>query len=91
MIQGIKLSFDSKVDRNGFTYKNEAGDEAEFTIRGEDVFGSLKTIDGRSFSLERCKSRTVWIEYDMDSFTDELEPESAELTTSSGSNLLVSS
>ena len=81
-IQGIKLSFNSTVEPNGIVYKNEQGDEAVFTLVVRDpeddvqMFGSLKTRDGKSYALERCKRRSVWIEYDAASFDVEEDPSS---------------
>ena len=76
-IYGIDLDFSNTVDPHGFVYKNSLGDEAVISIDSstKNVFGSMKTHDGRSFSIEKCSTGHVWKEYDVSSFgTDDVVP-----------------
>ena len=69
-IAGVTLAFVSTVHPHGHVYHNEAGDEAIITFnptRG-NMFGSLKTHDGRSYGIEKCASGHTWKEYDVASF-----------------------
>ena len=55
------MAFISTVDPNGFVYRNHQGDEAVIT-RNEDsgnIFVSLKTQDGRSYTIEKCQGYVV--------------------------------
>ena len=66
------LSFTATVPPSGRVYTSPAGDEAVFTIsQAGHLFGSLKTHDGRSYAIEKCKRGYVWVEYDVASFVEE--------------------
>ena len=69
-ILDIDLVFHSTIQPNGFVYKNSAGDEAVITYReaSGNMFGSVKTREGRSFAIEKCKGGHVVKEYDIASF-----------------------
>ena len=72
-ILGISFTFSNNIEPNGLVYKTEAGDEAVITYREVtgNMWGSVKTRDGRSFAIEKCKGGQVLKEYDVDSFPDE--------------------
>ena len=69
----LSLAFCSLVQPNGFVYKNDLGDEAVITVnpRSGAVFGSLKTHDGKSFGIEKCQSKQVLKEFDLERFDEE--------------------
>ena len=69
-IAGVTLAFVSTVHPHGHVYQNEAGDEAIITFNptSGNMFGSLKTHDGRSYGIEKCASGHTWKEYDVASF-----------------------
>ena len=72
-ILNISLTFCSRVPPNGFVYKNQLGDEAVITVsnRSGNVFGSFKTHQGKSFGIERCQSKHVLKEFDLETFDQE--------------------
>ena len=69
-ILGIPFTFSNRIEPNGFAYKTEAGDEAVITYREvtRNMFGSVRTREGRSFAVEKCKGGHVLKEYDVASF-----------------------
>ena len=69
-ILGIRFTFSNHIEPHGFVYKTEAGDEAVITYReaSGNMFGSVKTREGRSFAIEKCKGGQVVKEYDIASF-----------------------
>merc|ERR1711892_1073286 len=69
-IAGVSVSFVSKIQPNGYVYKNAAGDEAVITFNGVNgnMFGSFKTHEGKSYGIEKCASGHTWKEYDVASF-----------------------
>ena len=69
-INGIDFSFSNKIPPNGFVYKNDLADEAviSYNKKNGNIFGSLKTHDGRSYAIERCNEGHVWKEFDVSSF-----------------------
>ena len=73
-MNGIDLQFKSTVEPNGFVYKNDDGDEAIITInpRTGNMFGSLKTRDDKSYSIEKAQNGYVWKDFDTRSFMREL-------------------
>jgi len=73
-VEDVVLAFANTVPPHGFHYTNAAGDEALITLNPttQNMFGSLKTISGRSFALEKCKNSHMWIEYNVTSFKPEI-------------------
>ena len=69
-INGIELKFSNRVPPHGFTYKSSNGDEAVISYNPStgNIFGSLKTTDGRSFAIEKCSSGQIWKEFDTATF-----------------------
>ena len=69
-ILGIRFTFSNHIEPHGFVYKTRAGDEAVITYReaSGNMFGSIKTREGRSFAIEKCKGGHVVKEYDIASF-----------------------
>merc|ERR1712110_356418 len=55
-INGISFTFSNDIEPHGLVYKTEAGDEAVITYNEDtgNMFGSVKTSDGRSFAIEKC-------------------------------------
>ena len=76
-IAGVPLVFHGNVPPQGRVFKSSRGDEAVFTINKNsgNMFGSLKTSEGRSFALEKCRHGHVWIEFDVEMFESMQEPE----------------
>ena len=76
-IAGVPLVFHSNVPPQGRVFKSSRGDEAVFTFNKHsgNMFGSLKTSEGRSFALEKCRHGHVWIEFDVEMFESMQEPE----------------
>ena len=72
-ILNISLTFCSQVQPNGFVYKNDLGDEAVITVnnRSGNVFGSFKTHQGKSFGIEKCQTKQVLKEFDLETFDQE--------------------
>lgn len=68
---GIVFSFSSTVSPNGLVFNNPQGDEAVLTENNENVFGSIKTHDGRSFAIEKCHNGQIFKEFDSKLFPDE--------------------
>ena len=66
----ISLHFTSTIEPHGHVYKSAAGDEAIVTYNQETgaVFGTLKTVTGDSFALEKCSLGFAWKEFSVDSF-----------------------
>ena len=71
-ILGIRFTFSNLIEPHGFVYKTAAGDEAVITYSkaSGNMFGSIKTTDGKSFAIERCHGGHVVKEYDVTSFGD---------------------
>jgi len=69
-LAGISLHFTSTIEPHGHVYKSAAGDEAIITYNQETgaVFGTLKTVTGDSFALEKCSLGFAWKEFSVDSF-----------------------
>ena len=76
-LKGIQLQFSNEVEPNGYDYKNSQGDEAVLSFNKEtgNMFGSLKTHDGRSFAIEKCHHGHVWKEFNISSFKDDIDVE----------------
>ena len=76
MFPGSKhaFTFSNVIPPNGKYYTTVQGDEATITMNPATthVFGGVKISD-RSFSLEHCDTHQVWIEYNVDSFKEDLE------------------
>ena len=72
-ILGIRFTFSNRIEPHGFVYKTEAGDEAVITNReaSGNMFGSVKTTDGKSFAIERCHGGHVVKEYDVASLGED--------------------
>ena len=72
-ILNISLTFCSLVQPNGFVYKNDLGDEAIITLnnRSGNVFGSFKTHQGKSYGIEKCQTKQVLKEFDLETFDKE--------------------
>ena len=68
-----ELSFSNKIEPNGFVYKSSVGDEAIITYNEQTniAFGSLKTIDGSSFAIEKCGDGYVLKEYNVTTFGED--------------------
>ena len=66
----VVVSFKSTVSPNGYVYQSPAGDEAVITFNAAtgNMFGSFKTISGRSFAIEKCSSGHTWREFNVNSF-----------------------
>ena len=81
----VVVSFKSTVAPNGYVYQSPAGDEAVITFNKEtgNMFGSLKTTTGRSFSIEKCSSGHTWKEFNVKAFKDDtvLDPGTKEATS----------
>merc|ERR1712168_1044606 len=79
-IDGIDLQFKSTVEPNGFVYKNDDGDEAVITInpKTRNMFGSLKTHEGKSYSIEKSQKGYVWKDFDTGSFMPDISEKSSE-------------
>ena len=73
-INGISFTFSNDIEPHGLVYKNEAGDEAVITFNEDtgNMFGSVKTSDGRSFAIEKCAGGHVIKEYDVASFPGDI-------------------
>ena len=74
-LKGIQLTFSNNIEPNGFDFKNVQGDEAILSYNKDtgNIFGSLTTHDGRSFSIEKCHQGHVWKEFDVSKFKEESE------------------
>ena len=72
-INGIELAFSNTVPPHGHTYKTDKGDEAVISYNKEtgNIFGSLKTNDGKSFALEKCGNGYIFEEFDLHAFPAE--------------------
>ena len=72
-ILGNTYTYSNHIDPHGLVYKTKAGDEAVITFRGNkgNMFGSIKTSEGRSFAIEKCVGGHVIKEYDMKSFAED--------------------
>ena len=73
-ILGMRFTFSNNIEPHGFVYKTEAGDEAVITYREVtgNMFGSVKTREGRSFAIEKCEGGHVVKEYDVASFPGDI-------------------
>jgi len=78
-IDGVDLQFHSTVEPTGYVYKNEDGDEAVITISPKtgNMFGSLKTHDEKSYSIEKGRRGYVWKDFDTRSFKPEIPERSS--------------
>ena len=74
-ILGISFSFSNYIEPHGFVYKTQGGDEAVITHNegSGNMFGSVKTREGKSFAIEKCEGGHVIKEYDVESFPEEDE------------------
>ena len=72
-ILNITLNFYGRVPPSGLVYKNALGDEAVISIsnRSANVFGSFKTHQGKSYGIEKCHTKQVLKEFDVDKFVQE--------------------
>jgi len=72
-INGIELTFSNTIPPHGRVYKTELGDEAVISLNEEtgNIFGSLKTHDGKSFALEKCQNGYIFEEFDVHAFPEE--------------------
>ena len=73
-ILGIHFTFSNDIEPHGLVYKTEAGDEAVITyseVTG-NMFGSIKTREGRSYAIEKCEGGHVVKEYDVASFPGDI-------------------
>ena len=73
-ILDIDLEFYSTIQPNGFVYKNSAGDEAvvTYTQKTDNMFGSFKTHQDKSYAIEKCHHGYVWKEFNVTSFGDDV-------------------
>jgi len=69
-LMGIDFFFDDEIEPHGFVYKNSLGDEAIIDYHEDtgNLFGSINTHEGRSFSIEKCKDVHLWKEFDVENF-----------------------
>ena len=74
------LQFDSPIEPNGYHYKNDAGDEAVLTYNPNtnNIFGTFKTYDDKSYALEKCQDGYVWKEYDVGTFAEDVVENTSE-------------
>ena len=70
IINGLDFQFHNNPQPRAFTYHTEAGDEAVITYNEAtgSLFGSVKTVDGKSFAIEKCHGGHVWKEFDVSTF-----------------------
>ena len=73
-ILGISFTFYNDIEPHGLVYKTEAGDEAVITYNEDtgNMFGSVKTREGRSYAIEKCEGGHVVKEYDIASFPGDI-------------------
>ena len=69
-INGLDFQFHNNPQPRAFTYHTEAGDEAVITYNEAtgSLFGSVKTVAGKSFAIEKCHGGHVWKEFDVSTF-----------------------
>merc|ERR1719322_75746 len=82
-INGLDMAFSNIAPPHAFVYKTDLGDEAVISYNEEtgNVFGTLKTHDGKSFALEKCGNNYIFEEFDLKSFpTEKGEPLEEALT-----------
>ena len=86
-ILNVTLTFSGLVPPSGYVYKNHHGDEAVITHsnRSGNVFGSFKTHHGNSYGIEKCQTKQVLKEFDMETFYHE---ETVQHQNSSGNVVL---
>jgi len=79
-INGMALEFSNRVPPHGYVYKTVLGNEAVISFNEEtgNVFGTLKTHDGRSFALEKCGNNYIFEEFDLHTFAANDLPKEAE-------------
>ena len=70
VMAGQTFTFSNRIPPTGFVYKTAEGDEAviSYNEASGNMFGSLKTHDGKSYGLEKCHLGHVWKEFDVASF-----------------------
>ena len=76
-MNGIDLIFSNTIPPHGRVYKTDLGDEAVISINEEtgNIFGTLKTHDGKSFALEKCGKEYIFEEFNLQRFpTEEGKP-----------------
>ena len=80
LINGMALEFSNLVPPHGYVYKTVLGDEAVISYNEEtgNVFGTLKTHDGKSFALEKCGNNYIFEEFDLNTFAANDLPKEAE-------------
>jgi len=91
-LMGINFFFDNEIEPHGFVYKNSQGDEAIIDYHEDtgNLFGSINTQDGRSYSIEKCKDVHLWKEFDVESFEANIPekiPNSGNVSISTRSNI----
>ena len=72
-ILGISFTFSNHIAPHGFVYMSQAGDEAVITYNdvSRNMFGGVKTREGKSFAIEKCEGGHVVKEYDVKSFNED--------------------
>ena len=82
-INGMELKFSNTIPPHGRAYKTEQGDEAVISYNKDtgNIFGSLKTNDGKSFALEKCGNGYIFEEFDLQAFSTEEEAEPEEFAS----------
>jgi len=72
-INGMELEFSNTIAPHGRVYKTEQGDEAVISLNEEtgNIFGTLKTNEGKSFALEKCQNGYIFEEFDVHAFLEE--------------------
>jgi len=72
---GVVLKFANLIPPHGQVYKTEKGDEAviSYNNKTNSIIGTLKTFDGRSYAIEKCRDRYIFEEFDLPSFPSDDE------------------
>ena len=78
-VNGMELAFNHGIPPHSRVYNTENGDEAfiSYNKKSGTYFGSLKTNEGTSFALEKCRKGYMFKEADISTFpsVDAIESE----------------
>lgn len=68
------FKFFNNVEPNGKFFKTSDGDDLILTINKKlgSIFGSIKTMNGRSYGIEMCSNGYVLKEFDLAAFPQEI-------------------
>ena len=77
-INGVDLELKSTVEPNGLVYRNDDGDEAIITLNPKtgNMFGSLKTHDEKTYSIEKGFRGYIWKDFNTRAFKPEIPEKS---------------